>query len=136
MIKLMEYSETREVMELWRQEMTKLSKQEIEVKALLSEVEESMEHANVYVQHKDNEITGFATIVEGFYIADLIGDNESTLTELIKEMQSRYDELQISVHYEESSNNILKQLGFIQFGESEHEIFKHKLLEYEWFSKE
>lgn len=136
MIQVMEYSEKTKIMELWQESMLSQGIQEKDQQNYFKEVEESLDHSNVYVYHKNNEITGFITIIEGFYIADLIGKNHIIFKELLDHVQESYDELQISIPDTSKLKKYLDDANFREFGKSIHEVFKCPLIDYEWLLKE
>ena len=135
MIELMELSETKKIMDLWRKEMKELTKLDEEIDDFSIVVEEVLGHANVYVAHKDKEITGFATVIEGFYISDIFFDQPTTGEELINELKKRYDELQIDLHHDHPANQVLIKLGFSKLKNGEHDILGFEEIEYEWLSE-
>lgn len=135
MIELMELSETKNIMDLWRKKMKELTKLDEEINDFSIVVEEVLGHANVYVAHKDKEISGFATVIEGFYISDIFFDEPNTGEALISELKKRYDELQIDLHHEHPANELLNTLGFSKLKHGEHDVLRFEEIEYEWLGE-
>ena len=132
MIKLMELSETKSIMDLWRREMKELTRLDEEINEFSEVVEEALGHANVYVAHKNKEISGFVTVLEGFYISDFFYDDEETGKALIEDIKKRYDELQTDLHHKHQANHLLPQIGFSKLGHGEHDVLGFDEIQYEW----
>lgn len=134
MIKLMELSETDAIMNLWRKEMKSITGLNEEINEYSEAVEEALGHANVYVAHEANKVIGFATVLEGFYISDLIYTEEEIGKALLSELKNRYDELQIDIHHDHKANQLLPVMGFTKLSNGEHDILGFDEIEYECFA--
>lgn len=135
MIKLMEISEIDTILYLWNHEMKELTGLDKEIDDYAPALEEALGHGNVYVAHNGEEIIGFAAVMEGFFISDIIFNNDVTGENLVIELKDRYDELQTDVHHKHKANVLLPKLGFKKLEESKHDILGFDEIEYEWLSE-
>lgn len=134
-IQLMDVSETQELMDLWKNEMIKLTGMEDEINLFFPVVEETLGHSNIYLVKEDNKINSFATVLEGFYISDLFYLNEEAGRALINDLKTRYDELQIDLHHKHPANLLLPSLDFTKLGRSEHDVLTFDEIQYEWLGE-
>lgn len=134
-IQLMDVSETPEVMELWKKEMIQLTNLEDEINLFAQTVEETLGHANVYLVKENKKIMSFATVLEGFYISDFFYQSEDIGRELIDNLKTRYDELQIDLHHKHPANSLLEELGFHKLEHGEHDVLGFEEIQYEWLGE-
>lgn len=137
MVKLMELTETKELMDLWKKEMNTFTSKTLKVNEQAYGVEEALGHGNVYVMHdKNHKIIAFAVVHEGYFITELMVDCEESTIALIQELIKRYDELQIDLYENNIANKYLIDLGFNKLGEFVNDIFDYKEIQYEYLLKE
>ena len=132
MIKLMELTEVDTIMDMWSKEMKNITGLDKEIDSYAQTVEDAFGHANVYVFHSGEDISGFAAIMEGFFISDLVYKSDETGKSLILELKKRYDELQTDLHHNHKANTLLPKLGITKLEGSTHDVLGFNENGYEW----
>ena len=133
MIRLMKITEIERVMDIWSSYLIDTIGVE---KGQVAEYEpaafEMMQHANVYVYVEDNLVTGFISIVGGYYVSNLIFSETEEVKEALQFVQERYDELQVDLFEQANANEVLLSQGFKFLGKGIHDVLGYDEKEYEW----
>lgn len=133
MVELMKIEETEDVLNLWEKKTKEITNLDHEVDEYKDAMEEAIGHANIYVHHnKQKRIDGFAMIIEGVYMSDLIYPSKDVGIEIIDILKERYDEIQTDVHIDHPANELLPKLGFSFREKAVHDVMGYSENEYEW----
>lgn len=133
MIRLMEIPELSIVMELWRDHLINQVKVDVQmVEDYEPAAEEMMQHANVYVYIEKEEIKGFASVVGGYYISNLVIYENEAIEEMLIYLKERYDELQVDLPANTIALDVLLKNEFTLLGDAVHDVLKYKEKELEW----
>lgn len=134
MVRLMGITELEDVMKLWEENLINIlgNEKKEEIDAYKEAAEEMMAHANVYVHLDDEKITGFISIVGGYYVSNIVFNDYSHMPEVLDYVKKRYDELQVDVFAKSKANEILVENGFTLLGTASHDVLSYEEKEYEW----
>lgn len=134
MVRLMGITELEDVMKLWEENLINIlgNEKKEEIDAYKEAAEEMMAHANVYVHLDDEKITGFISIVGGYYVSNIVFNDYSHMPKVLDYVKKRYDELQVDVFAKSKANEILVENGFTFLGTASHDVLSYEEKEYEW----
>lgn len=103
MIEIMKIEEINDVMDLWKKSVQEQYEDSVCSKFLdrANDVREIYETSNIYVFTHNVKIVGYVSVVEGAYLENIYVNEDLRRqgygTQLIKYIQSRYDELIVDV---------------------------------------
>lgn len=140
MITLMTISEIGSVMKMWKQSAAEQFDGILPQDLIPSETEiqEIYETSNIYLYKSDsNLIAGYVSVVEGGYIENIFVDSnfrrEKVATQLIKYVQSKYDELVLDVIVENKTGiSFFTKVGFNAEGTNFNETISKEEVAFYW----